>query len=1101
MRPNKRKIFLHPLTGSALKICITRLTPDREDLKMLIHIHGGNVTEHEKMAYIRLAPPGYRYAEQLYSTDWIRDCIRKGHLITLHEATQYKLKLAHKPDRTPFTVDDDKLVKRFVAEKTAAGAKINGKKIYQELADAHPRHSMESWRTRAVKVLKLTENPSPYAASKALKVRIPTVPGLQTGPMVAHPFPPSSSRLREHVTIASQSISAPHAPTRSPARPSQGENLPLVMSPSPSPAPRSPGQPFLAPALSLAEPIVEVSPAIIATSDPTLTLPSTLTEPDDVMIAQSILRRMASVSPEIQEEGLEDTNLEPPAGQVFPEDHRDLDAELFPESQSSLAEHRKLEDELFPEGRSLSEVQSLMETPEMENHSPRDMPFGFDPPLQNDSWLEDVPDDQDRPLPSSSSGPWFSPSKPSASFLTEHNMDRSSPALSTDSSHSASEVQLPEKFFTSHLREKKPRIPGRPKNIKYGSLPGASPTTRMLAGSTATSPGSSRNETGSSEHHLPLTETALGQNPQYAGREDEAVHVAYIKEEESTELETDIRGTSDDAELQSDEDVGDLSDDDAYVVSRILSRQHGNIPRVSSSITSDTYHNNQADEIPKGRGTLGLSQASIKQELQEARISSSDRMEQHHDEEEEDEPLMRRRPTMAEVPTAPTAAPSTVPVASTNVESEPQPPHQVESTTQTTTAQQLRIEPEAEPQSTSTPLLEVEDEAQPTAKVDHGSQAEPETWLTPQPSPHVVPRPVKPEAANSCVQQEAANPRTHQDSAQESCVSQQLSGPHYEQLEQSRSPTAWPDPMSTELEVPSTKLIQAIAPPEAPIPKTTTKAAKVPEAKETYQAVAEATNPHEVVVEAPQRKVIRPTSSTPQEQLMMGPMRRPAEVLEIFDGALTLPKRTPAKLSAAEKFYKGRAEMGKLQRNDQDGSEEQDAQVKQEGLTQEQLVEYIQFRYKEDIHKLCVIGLLKRIQAVDVLDACSGDYAAAKKLIRKGMTADIQSKFWTGVDDSILLSGDDSRLDELSNKYSLKEIVNRTEYLARSRKEAEHYFGIESSSNTMLTPLKRPAPESRSASVMTDDIGGQSPLKRFIAKGTGSLYKTLDSKRQRLDED
>lgn len=88
------------------------------------------------MAYIRLAPPGYRYIEQLYSTDWVRDCIQKGHLIALHEATKYKLKLAYKPDKTAFTVDDDKLLKRYVTEKTAAGAKINGKKIYQEFADA-----------------------------------------------------------------------------------------------------------------------------------------------------------------------------------------------------------------------------------------------------------------------------------------------------------------------------------------------------------------------------------------------------------------------------------------------------------------------------------------------------------------------------------------------------------------------------------------------------------------------------------------------------------------------------------------------------------------------------------------------------------------------------------------------------------------------------------------------------------------------------------------------------------------------------------------------------------------------------------------------------
>ncbi|KAG0333316.1 hypothetical protein BG000_009266 [Podila horticola] len=1128
LRLNKRKIFLHPLTGSPLKICITRLTPDREDLKTLIHIHGGNVTEHEKMAYIRLAPPGYRYAEQLYSTDWVRDCITKGHLIALHEATKYKLKLAHKLDKTPFTVDDDKLLKRFVAEKTAAGAKINGKKMYQELADAHPRHSMESWRTRAVKVLRLTENPSPYAASKALRDQIPT------GMMVAHPFLPSSPRPREHVTTVSQSMSTPHVTTRSPAGTTQKGNSPQSTSPSPSPAPapRSPGQPSLAPALGLVEPTVvlsaDLAPAI-ATSDPTLTLPSTaLTEPDDIMIAQEILRRMAPVSPEIQEERVEDMDLEPPAGQIFPEGHRDLETELFPESESSSAERRELENELFPEaksssgyfreledelfaeGRSSSEVQSLETREMLENHSLResDMPLGYDSPPQDDSWLEEpgLPEDQKLLQPSPSSESWILPSKSSASFEIEHNMDRRSPELSQDSSYSAAEVQLPEKFFTSHLRVKRPRIPGRPKNIKYGSQSVASATTRMLTESTASSPGLYRDKTGSSEHALPPTETSLDRNPRDAGSEDKAVKVAHIKEEAPDDLGTVILGTPDDAELQSDDDVGDLSDDDAYVASRILSRQQRPVPRVSLSIASETQHDSEADEISMDRESLGLSQASIKQESQtwikqvsqEARISSSDEAEQHDDEEEEDEPLVRRRPTMAEVSSAPTAPLLTLPAASTDVESEPQLPHQADPTTQTTTAQQPQIELESH--STSTSALEAEVGSQPTAPVAHGSQVEQETRPTPQPSPRAKPQPAKPDAATPSIQQESENSRTQLDTAKESGAPQRPPELRDEEPEGSRSQSASQDPNSAEPEAPLPKRIQTPQ-PEATIPKTTARAPKVLEAKEIRQVVPEeAMITRGVVIELPQRKVTRPKSSTPQEspdQLRTDPKPRPAEVLAILDGALTLPKRTPQKMTAAEKFYKGRAEMAKSQFNEQDGSGEQDAQ----GLTQEQLVEYIRFRYKEDIHKLCVIGLLKGIQAVDVLDACSGDYATAKKLVRKGMTVDIQSKFWTGVDDSILLSGDDSRLDELRNKYSLKEIVGRTEYLSRSRKDAEHYFGIVSSSSTMLTPLKRPAPESRSASLMTDDVGGQSPLKRFSAKGAGSLYRILESKRQRLDED
>lgn len=1026
-----------------------------------------------------------------------------------------------------------------------------------------------------MKILKLTEKPSPYAASKALRDRIPTVPSsAQTGMMEAHPFPPSSSRLREHVTMAPQSISTPHASTQSPARPSQRGNSPQVTSPSPSPAPHSPGQSSPAPALGLAEPMVVLSPDLapaVATSDPTLTLSSSaLTEPDDLAIAQGTLRRMASVSPEIQEEGPEDTDLEPPAGQIFPENHRDLEAELFksssaahrelerelfPEAKSSSEYYRELEDEFFPEDRSLSEVQSSMESREMlENHSLResDMPLGFDSPPQDDSWLEEpgLPEDQDLPLPSPSSESWLSPSKSSASISTEHNMNRSSPALPQDSPYSAAEVQLPEKFFTSHLREKKPRIPGRPKNIKYGSQSGASSTTRMLTESAATSPGLSRDTAGSSEDTLPQTETASDRSPSDTGSEDKVIDMAQIKKEELEGLGTGILGTLGDADLQSDIDIGDLSDDDAYVASRILSRQQRPVPKVPSSIASEAHRDNQADEISMDRETLDLSQASIrqesqasiKQELQEARISSCDKTEQHDDEEEEeeDEPLVRRRPTMAEVFSAPTAPPPSLPAASTDVESESQSPHQVEPTTQNATAQQSQIEPE--PQSTSTAPLEAENESQPTAQVVHGTQADQETRSTPQPSPRVKLRPAKPDAANPIVQQESATLRTpQQDSSKESGAPQQSPEPHDGQPEGSRSQSASPDPMLTEPEAPLPKRIQAIPPPEATIPKTTARAPTVPESQAIHQVVPEVTiETRGKVVEVPQQKTTRPKSSTPQElpeQLKTDPKHRPAEVLEIHDVALTVPKRAPLKLSAAEKFYKGRAEMAKLQHNDEDGSGEQDAQVKQESLTQEQLVEYIRFRYKEDIHKLCVLGLLKSIQAVDVLDACSGDYATAKKLIRKGMTgkllffflltshhllvallltlllfsvhliffhveiADIQSKFWTGVDDSILQSEDGSRLDELRTKYSLKEIVSRTEYLARSRKEAEHYFGIESSSNTMLTPLKRSAPESRSASVMTDDVGGQSPLKRFSAREVGSLYRTLESKRRRLDED
>ncbi|KAF9368850.1 hypothetical protein CPC16_004988, partial [Podila verticillata] len=666
------------------------------------------MTEHEKVAYIRLAPPGYRYVEQSYSTDWVRDCVRKGHLITLNDAMGYRLKLANKQDKTHYTIEDDNILRRFIAEKIASGAKINGKKIYQELAAAHPRHTMESWRTRATKELRLTEtpSPSPYAASKALRDQISVARNLTLRGMAAQPpSPPGATPTpKNRLTMAQDSKSTSHV---SAGQSSQRGDSSQAISSCPSPAPRSSDPPPLTPPaldpsmnrlptsltssrglpsmdlssfnlpssstrdisgsqvikprledllhvsdfssddeeeamrikevqtpsqrrkgprsdphdvasatknsttadiavaktvtlslisppiqeesgdkpISAPEPIVMLSPDLvpaIATTDPTLTLPSTaLTEPDDIAIAQGIIQRMASVSPEVQEEheGLEDMDLEVPAGQIFQEDHQELEDEVLLEGQPSSEDHMKLVEELFPEGESFTEPHRELEEDLAQPE--------FDSLPQDDFSLEEPRSLEDQELlrRSHSQQSWVSPSKSSTSLSAEHDMDRSSPAFSSqDGLDSGAEVQVPEKFFTGHLRKKKPRIPGRPKNIKYG-LTRASATGIPATESTATSARLSM--VGTSEQALPPTAKSLGPNS-HASNEDNALDMENIMEEPER-LQTTILENTNGIELQSVDDLDGLSEDDANIASRILDRHRGSVPSVSSSIALDTY--------------------------------------------------------------------------------------------------------------------------------------------------------------------------------------------------------------------------------------------------------------------------------------------------------------------------------------------------------------------------------------------------------------------------------------------------------------------------------------------------------------------------------
>ncbi|KAF9536918.1 hypothetical protein EC957_009417 [Mortierella hygrophila] len=169
-KTNKR-IFVDP-KGQPLQICVSKTVPDRESVESRIREYGGIPTYDESKTAIKLGAPGRTTQEVMFSVDWVDDCIRDQKLIELDTFT-YRLKTAAKNTRMPFSREDDRLIEEFVKSKRAVNAPINGNKIYEEFAAQvktlyhHAQHTAQSWRDRAVNVLNLTGGLSPYEASKA----------------------------------------------------------------------------------------------------------------------------------------------------------------------------------------------------------------------------------------------------------------------------------------------------------------------------------------------------------------------------------------------------------------------------------------------------------------------------------------------------------------------------------------------------------------------------------------------------------------------------------------------------------------------------------------------------------------------------------------------------------------------------------------------------------------------------------------------------------------------------------------------------------------------------------------------------------------------
>ncbi|KAG0253532.1 hypothetical protein BG011_006323 [Mortierella polycephala] len=143
-------------------------------------------------------------------------------------------------------------------------------------------------------------------------------------------------------------------------------------------------------------------------------------------------------------------------------------------------------------------------------------------------------------------------------------------------------------------------------------------------------------------------------------------------------------------------------------------------------------------------------------------------------------------------------------------------------------------------------------------------------------------------------------------------------------------------------------------------------------------------------------------------------------------GTATLKKP----LDAVQKFYqpKERVDDGLLDENED-----------MDRIRRLRLQLYLQELYQKQARHLMKYELIPTLHAIDALDACSGDLELVLRLISDGMTEDIESRFWTRKDDSKVLSANNEDVMALMCKHSAVEVIQRTQYLTRTREAAEQF--------------------------------------------------------------
>ncbi|KAI9665995.1 MAG: hypothetical protein M1821_003930 [Bathelium mastoideum] len=157
-RPNERPQLLR-----GLKFWVSFRCPTRSSFVQSIEYLGGEIVPLESQAdklivdHLRKDnPPGS------ISYQWIEHSYKKGELQPLEDYLQGPSHGAKrgigstrssKSSRTPFTLEDDRVVWNFVQQCVKAGERALGNEIYKEFGQEHPRHPWQSWRDRYVKYL------------------------------------------------------------------------------------------------------------------------------------------------------------------------------------------------------------------------------------------------------------------------------------------------------------------------------------------------------------------------------------------------------------------------------------------------------------------------------------------------------------------------------------------------------------------------------------------------------------------------------------------------------------------------------------------------------------------------------------------------------------------------------------------------------------------------------------------------------------------------------------------------------------------------------------------------------------------------------------
>ncbi|KAH8896026.1 hypothetical protein GQ53DRAFT_36827 [Thozetella sp. PMI_491] len=146
-----------------LKFFIVQRVPSRLSLVQTVKDHGGTIVPLEKQADILVADHARKDVPAGDFVSWlfITESVKHGRLEDLEDRRIHRSSRGPGPaasgtakgTRVPFSSEDDKLLRLWVARPASKEAGTSGNIIFKDLAEKNPRHTWQSWRDRWVKKL------------------------------------------------------------------------------------------------------------------------------------------------------------------------------------------------------------------------------------------------------------------------------------------------------------------------------------------------------------------------------------------------------------------------------------------------------------------------------------------------------------------------------------------------------------------------------------------------------------------------------------------------------------------------------------------------------------------------------------------------------------------------------------------------------------------------------------------------------------------------------------------------------------------------------------------------------------------------------------